>query len=238
MNTMNKMFIAGAIALASAGANAGVIDTSSTLLDDVGATQLENWLGQGDLDWTSIWYGEEGASSTSWHSAVDGVGPTVSIYQATNYLGEQILVGGFTTMDWSGSGYKADNSAFLFNLTTGEHQAVAFNNLHSIYTNISYFATFGGGHDLHGGNNTLGNTDYTYSYSYDQSQGRIDIEGDTGSGSGSTGAPTASFNVQALETFTFTASLGGEESSSSVPLPASAALLGLGLLGFVRRKTK
>ena len=46
-------------------ANAGLIDSSSVLLDDAGATQLENWYGQGDLDWDSIWYGSTEASPAS-----------------------------------------------------------------------------------------------------------------------------------------------------------------------------
>ena len=239
MNTIKKALVVSAITLASVGANAGVIN-GSTLLDDAGASQLESWLGQGDLDWTSIWYGEEGVSPTSWHAAVDGVGPTVSIYQATNYLDEQILVGGFTNADWSGSGYKNDADAFIFNLTTGEYQGVDNSTL-AINTGATEFATFGGGFDLYGGNLNLGLGDYTYSYAYDTTQGRIDIAGDTGTGKGSSGVDYGSFNVQALETFTFSMAVLPEvslDASASVPVPASVALLGLGLLGFARRKTK
>jgi len=102
----------------------GTIDPNSQLLDEAEATLLEGWLGQGDLDWTSHWYGGVGAPATGWHAAADTLTHTVSIYKATNALGQEVLVGGYAVSDWSGNGvYKSDSTAFIFNLTQPEFQA-------------------------------------------------------------------------------------------------------------------
>ncbi|MDZ7902409.1 MAG: hypothetical protein U5L01_07660 [Rheinheimera sp.] len=82
------------LATTSTSANAGLIDPSSVLLNDAGATMLENWYGQGDLDWNSIWYGTSGATSQSWHNAVNGIANTFSIFKIT-YNNSTYLIGGF-----------------------------------------------------------------------------------------------------------------------------------------------
>lgn len=219
-------------------ASAGIIDADSVLLDDAGATQLESWLGLGDLDWDSIWYGEIGnnaSTSQSWHEAVDGVGPTVSIYSVTNYLNEQVLIGGYTEQDWSGSGYRYDSNAFLFNLSTGEMQTHRYSDgSNAIYTNSGYFATFGGGHDLTA--HSAGNVFYTFSYTYDITQGRIDVFGDSGSAYGGVGSFMDN-TVHSLQTFTFSTA-GPSVPSTDVPEPSSLAIFAAGLLGLLRIRAK
>ena len=238
MKKLTKMAFAGLFLAVSGLTSAGMIDSEAVLLDDAGASLIEGWLGQGDLDWDSVWYAETntGATSASWHSVVDALTHTVSIYQAVNAVGQNVLVGGYTANDWSGSSYKHDQAAFIFNLTYPEYQEVIHSSL-ATYADTSYFATFGGGHDLFGGRNELiSNVDvhrdgYVYSHSYDLSKGTIDVGDNIAYNNNN------NFRVIALETYTFSTQ---SEPSAEVPEPASFAMLGLGVsfLAFSRRKRK
>lgn len=197
--------IAGLLLMVGGAANAGTIDPNSRLLDDAGATMIEGWLGQGDLDWTSVWYGEAGATAASWHSTVDTLTHTVSIYRATNALNQEVLIGGYTTQSWSGNTiYKTDNDAFIFNLTQPELQEIVTPQ-YAIYPIPSYFANFGGGIDISGGAIFIGNpqsdnTDGSLrQYSYGTNQGTIDV----GNGDNNAYNYSPNFKVRALETFTF-----------------------------------
>lgn len=224
---------------------AGTI-TGGTYLDNTGANKLETWLGVGDQDFTNVWSGGVGVSTSSFHNAVDGVGATFSIYEMTIHDGLTAYIGGFTNLSWgaySESGYLFDADAFIFNLTTDEVQRqVESDSLtygaHSIYANGAHFATFGAGHDLTGASPSglgLGGAfydGYTYSYTYELSLGQISVAGDSGSGSGDSGINYKHPQITGLQVYTF-------ESASAVPVPAAAWLFSsglLGLIGVVRRK--
>ncbi|MCA8867813.1 MAG: PEP_CTERM-anchored TLD domain-containing protein [Rhodobacteraceae bacterium] len=230
---------------AATGAVAGTI-TGGTLLDGAGANQLEAWLGVGDQDFTNIFAGNAGvATATAFHSAVDGVGPTFSIYDVTldSGNGPSVKIGGYTALDWGGvTGYQSDATAFIFNLTTGEAQFTQhYSGIYSINRAPNYFATFGGGHDIFAGYGVLGTCNgglsaicdgYTQSHSYDQAQGQISIAGDSGSGSGDSGFDLRHIVVNSLEVYTF------EPAVAPVPLPAGGLLLltALGGLAVARRR--
>ena len=214
-------------------ANASTV-TGGSLLSGTDANQLDTWLGAGDHNFTNIWSGTAGVSTaTDFHAAVDGSGPTFSIYGITYTNGDTGRIGGYTSLDWAGNGYATDTSAFLFNLDTAEAQFIQQNNA-SIYRNSTYFSTFGGGHDIWGGYNILGTGawgGYDYSHTYDHGQGRISVDGD--SGSGWTTGYGSDWTVSSLEVYNYNV--------STVPVPAAAWLFGsalLGFFGFSRRKAK
>ncbi len=180
-------------------ATAGVI-TGSTLLDNPGSTLLEGWLAQGDLDWASVWYGVTGDSASSWHAAVDGAGPTVTIYDIVRADGSHSLIGGYTTLDWGGPfAWLNDPDSFIFNLTSPEIQySQAGREWTSISRHPNNFATFGIGFDLYAGFSTLGggstatgsfstHSGYTNSDGYDRSQGQVSVAGDSGLFGGNSG---------------------------------------------------
>ncbi|EBA16351.1 hypothetical protein RSK20926_21539 [Roseobacter sp. SK209-2-6] len=221
-------------------AQAGVVSGGS-LLSGSEADQFETWLGLGDQDFTNIWTGTAGVSTAaSFHAAVDGQGPTISIFDITMGDGSNARIGGYTALDWGGSStYYNDPTAFLFNLTTGERQTTQ-HNLSSIYVHPNYFPTFGGGHDIvagfgvlgtYNGNNSHPNHDgYSYSYTYDVGQGQISVAGDSGGGSGNSGNHYSHWSINTLEVYTFATA----SPIAPVPLPAGFPLLagGLALLGF------
>ena len=216
------------LATTSTSANAGLIDPSSVLLNDAGATMLENWYGQGDLDWNSIWYGTTGASAASWHNTVDGIANTFSIFNIT-YNGATYLIGGFNSGVWDNrSNYVHGlTENFIFNLTSNFYHdtsnALWTNNQYTTYNSSSYFPTFGGGHDLWGGSSNLGSgySNYLGSYNggYYTSKGNIVNQTNQ----------YVSFQVTALETFTVS-------KAAAVSGPSTFAIFALGLLGLVSRR--
>jgi len=221
-----------ALTLAGATVNAGTIDGSSILLDDANATQLESWIGQGDLDWESVWYGASGeeARVSSWHEAVDGVGATVSIY-SLSYQGDSFLVGGYTQADWGAPlGYQVtdDESSFIFNLGSNEMFAVDTEAVSKgeIYANPFFFATFGRGFDLYGGTTTLGQS---LGYSFDRSYSMGPLNGGQ-----LVGVPFDEDNLQinALETFTFASAT----TVTSIPEPGMFVLMLLGIVALKRMR--
>jgi hypothetical protein len=236
-----KLTLAGLIiSVCSLNSNAGIIDASSVLLDDAGATQLENWLGQGDQDWDSVWYGTAGATgatSVLWHGAVDGIANTVSIYDIT-YAGQNYKIGGYNANAWSSTSewahdYDGTWENFIFNLTTNV-KAQTTDPLsgwvigqYATVNDTTHFATFGGGYDLHGGRSTLGagmpmaSHGGTYVGEKDGTIGNI-VDGSSTS---------ASLQINALETFTF-------RPATEVPAPSTLAIFALGMIGLASRRFK
>ena len=152
--------LSACLALASLNINATVI-TGGNLLSQTGADQLETWLGVGESDFTNIWDGTRGDTSSSWHAAVDGILHTVSIYDVT-YGGINYLLGGYRSTANSSSGtYGYDDNAVIFNLNTGRKLDVQPTvGRYATYDQAAYFATFGGGHDLYGGSYQIGHGGY------------------------------------------------------------------------------
>lgn len=237
------LLAAGFSAIWSNTSRAGAV--TGTLLDQNGADQLETWLGVGDQDFTSIWYGTAGVSTAaSFHAAADGAGPTVSIYDITLGDGSNALVGGYTAVDWESAGTYPDPTAFLFNLNTGEVQKTQDIPQSAVIVHPNFFPTFGSGHDLVAGWGILGtnygaigsaNDGYSFSHSFDNQQGQITIAGDSGPGPGNSGYHYDHWSVNALEVFTF-----ADAEIAPVPLPAGLPLLigALGLTGLVARKRR
>ena len=240
MGIKSKILAATALVL-STGVNAGII-TGGTYLDNSGANQLEAWLGVGDQDFTNVWSGGIGATASDFHSAVDGVGPTFSIYEMTIYDGSSAYIGGYTNLSWAGNAYKFDADAFIFNLSSGEVQRQidgdgTFYGLYSISAAAEFFPTFGGGWDIFGGFGTLGTGDsiydgYTFSYTYQTSLGQISVDGDAGYGDGDSGYASTLPVITGLQVFTL-------DQAAVVPVPAAVWLFGSGLVGLIgvaRRK--
>jgi hypothetical protein len=235
-------------------AKAGVIDSESVLLDEAGASLLEGWLGKGDLDWNSIWYGSSGATSLDWHASVDGVQNTVSIYNIT-YLGIDYLVGGYNEKAWdtvSNNVYadgEPDNN-FLFNLTTNKYFQTetpqdGCDNFQTI-NRSEFFASFGCGYDLHGGRNLIDNPNRfeidpitgeigEYNGAYSSSGGGSYLE-DGNIFNGLTVTANEDLRVNALETFTFDNAQIVPPTSASAP--STIALFALGFLGLIACRFK
>jgi hypothetical protein len=224
----------------SLNAHADLYTQPDTLLDENGAQLLEDWLGLGELEWTRRWYGEIGASSLDWHSAVDGLTHTVSVYRAINALEQEVLVGGYTANSWGGNvGWQTDPTAFIFNLTQPEFQADRGTS-NSTYSYSNYFPLFGGGHDLNGGQTTIGNgggqyaDGYVAQGGYGHQQGTIDV----GGGDNTSYNYNSNFRVMSLETYTFSITGTGVDAgnSTSVPIVLVGLLPLLGIYLTKRRK--
>ena len=203
-------------------------DSGTSLLSPAYQTQLENWLGEGQLSLTNIYTKAAGDTSLDFHKASDAKGRTFSVMEATNSSGQTWLVGGYNPQSWSstdGMHVTMDDSArtaFLFNLTSGVMlpQLKQYFNGDGIgkdqtYNNADYGPTFGYGHDLYvprdltnGGSSLL----YTYNYLGQPSTGVSLLDGSIWKG--------YDVSYGAIQIF----------SISAVPEPAMLQLLLAGLL--------
>ena len=224
----------------------------SRLKPDAG--QLDTWIGTGEKDFSLLWSGVAStATSADFHAAVDGAGPTVSIYSITREDGSQTRIGGCTVADWganAGAGvpdnpvdqsiFEFDDTAIIFNLdTTGIQTIRATSYTDAIYAHENYFATFGSGATIFGGFGTLGTCNDTLNaacdgygnagFTYGDDQGQIVYAGDTGGNNGSTGIDFRAWSVNSLEVFTVQDAVG-------VPAPASLLWLLGGLVLIARRR--
>ncbi len=204
------------------------------LFNDSNLNTLQGYLGEGPLKLTNIFSKTPGDGKTSFdfHSAADGKGRTITIYEvlsvdgAPNFTPE--IIGGYDPQSWdnhSGSHstpYDADRTAFIFNLTLGfkqdQNKETDFIDYGVIQTtNAPYFGpTFGEGdiisnYDLYGG--VAENNAYGHSGSYNIRNPQINILLNP------TYNDVCLLKYGRIEVFTISAG------STSVPEPRSFAIL-------------
>ncbi|MBI5693268.1 MAG: PEP_CTERM-anchored TLD domain-containing protein [Verrucomicrobia bacterium] len=146
------------------------LPTRANLLTATYESQLEAWLGQGNLTFTNIFTKSAGDDSRDFHSAVDGKGATFTLMHVFGTGGDPgalfdllpQVVGGYNPQSWNSSGtwnyspFDADRTAFLYNLSSGTIQRqnligqVSGPDYGQIQTNNNLNAgpTFGAGYDL------------------------------------------------------------------------------------------
>lgn len=230
----NKDRTLASLLLFTIACGAGMAARADTLLSAAHQSQLETWLGEGDLAFNAVYTKQAGDTSLDFHAAADGKGRTVSVMEASDGSGQSWLIGGYNPQSWSSNGQfnmtanNSDRTAFLFNLTSGTlyRQSLAGYagdvGAHQTYNAADYGPTFGIGHDLYvPANLSTGGYSSLYSYTdplvYQFGLSVVD------------GAPYQGPNVSfgAMQVFTI----------SPVPEPAGYAMLlgGLALLGAALR---
>lgn len=234
---------------------AATVIGGSDLFTTAGLAQAESWLDSapglaysGSLAFTNIFDSAGGSTSTNFHAAVDGMGPTIVLMRVTpdnsaNPSTSPQIIGGFDPQSWNSSATfnfsatTADRTAFLFNLTTNtilyQQRAVDADN-YQTFNAPTYGPAFGAGMDL-AVNSTDLMTGYAFVVSYCINPANPCYPATNVLG-GSNSVITF-FTVSEIEAFTIAPDL-----SAATPLPAALPLFvsGLGALGLLgwRRKKK
>lgn len=226
---MKKLFAAFAFAAVLPAAQANVIGTS-TLITGASETQLEAWLGQGQMTFTNIFTKGANSTAANFHSAANGKGATLSLMSVSVNNGQTWeIIGGYNPLSWDSSNnyhYSAADAytGFIFNLTDNVKRSQS--NQWQTYNNPGYGPTFGGGHDIHVNSGLNGG--YTRGFSY--GAGYNQTNGSHGSDYQRSIIDqnyfgSQSFIIRSLEVYTLA------KDTSAVPEPSSLALFSLGLLG-------
>jgi hypothetical protein len=211
------------------------------LLTAAAESQLEAWLGAGNLAFTNVYSKSGGDTGATFHAAANGLGPTFTLLQAT--VGAQTwVIGGYNPLSWSSidnynlSPTNVQRTAFIFNLTTSELRRQKLTGdpfgsfgLGQTYNSSTYGPAFGEGNDLVAYPNLSGGYERAYSYG-----AGVYNQGDDGLISLENAGNYTTFQVGALETYTFSLA----EEASAVPEPASLLLLGGGLVVVARVRSR
>lgn len=222
---IHRLVFALSLALLSAGT------LSATLLTPANESQLEAWLGEGDLAFANLFTSVAGDGKTGFDfvNAVAGKGRTFTLIDITSTnTGIRQIVGGYLPRSWTlGGGYVdvfdlSQRTAFLFNLTDGVKQAQS---LDTLGFGSRQFAVsggsgpwFGGGPDLYVAPNLSQGSALNYSYGGTRFEDAIT----SGNSNGET------FLVHSIEVYNFQAGSSVPEAGSPVVLlaVALAALVG------------
>ncbi|XP_078350460.1 BTB/POZ domain-containing adapter for CUL3-mediated RhoA degradation protein 3-like [Oculina patagonica] len=150
-------------------------EQSEILTDEDHRRVLKGWLPPQKGEWRLLFRASrDGFAVKTFHTKCDNKGPTVSIVQN----GRNIF-GGFTELSWKSQGeYVTCKEAFLFSMVNPQglgptKMPLVKNQDYAMYCDSNLGPTFGGGHDLHTGENA-NKTASSYSqlgYSYESPPG-------------------------------------------------------------------
>ncbi|MCB1608583.1 MAG: TLD domain-containing protein, partial [Xanthomonadales bacterium] len=152
--------------LTSATATAAEIVGNTSILSQAHADGIEQRIGQCGVYMTLRYRSDvDGEDSTTFHSLIDGITRTLTVYRVTSPV--NALVSGYVDTPWtSNTGYTivpvASSNAFITRLDTMTHAGPVYQ--YQKFNRFNYGPTFGGGHDIFV-NETM-DAGYMYSHTY------------------------------------------------------------------------